>query len=1049
MVAHFSLRLRITQTTLAIFLVSLWSLLYYLSQTLRDDMSQVLEEQQSSTVAMVASQLDHEVTQRISALETVARLAGEAIERGPKATQDFLEQHDDLRDLFGGGIFTVLPDGVRTAYSPYEARRFGVNLKDRDYIIGPVRNGKTTVGTPIIGRTEHTAVVVMGTPVWNKQGQVIGVLACSVLMSRHNFLDRITENRYGKTGGYLLISPQARVVITATDKTRVMEPLPPPGVAPLIDRFVEGHEGSGVLVSPHNVEEFVSAKYLQSVNWYVVGILPTAEAFVPIQVMQRRMMFSTIVLTLFAGVLTWGMLRRQLFPLQRTTLTLEEMSASDRELSPLPVDRHDEIGQLLASFNRLIDARKKTLQELQASKHQYDKMAEQLPVGIYILRSTTTGRITTDYVSPRASELFGVGVDALLSDFLTVHAIVHPEDRQQLDEIYNDAHAKVLPIEWEGRIMRHGNPDDVIWLRLKSQPEEQENGDVLWHGIIEDVTERHAYEQKLKKAADYDALTGLPNRALLGDRLRQGMAQARRRDTRLAVAFLDLDHFKEINDAFGHAAGDRVLIVVSEQMRKTMREGDTVARMGGDEFVLVIFDLTEDRAAPELIMRMSKAVSEPIIVDGLSLHVSCSIGVTFYPQDVDLDADHLLRQADQAMYQAKLAGRNGYHVFDADEDRDLRSVQELVQSLQHAIVNNELVLHYQPKVDMRAGKVVGAEALIRWQHPAKGLLTPFAFLPRIENHPISLSIGEWVIQTALKQMKTWQANGLGVTVSVNVGAYQLQHGKFVEKLRCHLAACPDIPPETLTIELVESSALNDIDQVAQVITEAKALGVLFSLDDFGTGYSSLTYLKRLNADQIKIDQSFVRDMLDDPEDLRILEGVISLAAAFGREVIAEGVETDEHGEMLLQMGCNLAQGYGIAQPMSADDFAAWALAWQPNPSWRNVACMRNEDERRLLFARTECRAWVIAFEQRLRGKMLAKTSLSCAPEYRLGEWLNSDVFARYGADPVFVRIKELHEQLHLLGEELSALDQDEAVCRLGELYDVRDSLLAAMKRLAQ
>jgi EAL domain-containing protein (putative c-di-GMP-specific phosphodiesterase class I) len=297
----------------------------------------------------------------------------------------------------------------------------------------------------------------------------------------------------------------------------------------------------------------------------------------------------------------------------------------------------------------------------------------------------------------------------------------------------------------------------------------------------------------------------------------------------------------------------------------------------------------------------------------------------------------MLRQADQTMYQAKLAGKNRYHIFDAAHDSSLRVHHEGVERIRQGLANQEFVLHYQPKVNMRSGKVIGAEALIRWQHPRDGLLVPADFLPMIEEHPLAVTLGEWVIDTALAQVAQWHLAGFDLPVSVNVGARQIQQSDFVDRLCAILARHPTVKPSKLELEILETSALEDIARVSQVIEDCAQMGVMFALDDFGTGYSSLTYLKRLRVNALKIDQSFVCDMLQDPDDLAILQGVIGLAEAFKREVIAEGVETVAHGTLLLQLGCELAQGHGIAHPMPAHALPNWVVQWQPDLAWRQAA----------------------------------------------------------------------------------------------------------------
>jgi len=328
------------------------------------------------------------------------------------------------------------------------------------------------------------------------------------------------------------------------------------------------------------------------------------------------------------------------------------------------------------------------------------------------------------------------------------------------------------------------------------------------------------------------------------------------------------------------------------------------------------------------------------------------VGVTFYPQEGEVGAEQLLRQADQAMYQAKLAGKNRYHIFDAEQDRNVRGHHESLDRIRQALADREFVVYYQPKVNMRTGVVIGAEALIRWEHPERGLLLPEAFLPVIEDHSLAIEIDEWVIDTVLTQMETWRAVGLEIPVSANVGARQLQQADFVERLRNLLAAHPSVRPGDLELEVLETSALKDMALAAQVIKDCREIGVMFALDDFGTGYSSLTYLRQLPVAQIKIDKSFIISMHDHPDDMAILEGVVGLAAAFRRKVIAEGVQTKEHGKMLLQLGCELGQGFGIAYPMPAHELPGWSAAWRPDPTWINCR-PASRDELRLLFASIE------------------------------------------------------------------------------------------------
>lgn len=455
--------------------------------------------------------------------------------------------------------------------------------------------------------------------------------------------------------------------------------------------------------------------------------------------------------------------------------------------------------------------------------------------------------------------------------------------------------------------------------------------------LFTDITPMKEHEQQLEHIAHYDALTNLPNRVLLADRLQQAILQTERRKNVLAVIYLDLDGFKAINDTYGHETGDELLIIVSQRMKGALRDGDTLARIGGDEFVAVLVDLEQIGDCEPVLSRLLETASTPAVIDDIELHVSASIGVTFYPQD-NVDADQLMRHADQAMYVAKQTGKNRYHLFDVDHNSSIKTERELHERICSAHQQNEFVLYYQPKVNMRTGDVIGAEALIRWQHPKDGLLPPSAFLPIIENREIGIQIGEWVIDSALTQMERWHANGLNIAVSVNIAAHQLQQHDFVTKLSALLSKHPEINPAHLELEILETSALENLREVSHIIQTCREIGVQFALDDFGTGYSSLTYLRHLPVTILKIDQTFVRDMLDDPDDLTIVKSVIGLATAFQRQVIAEGVETIAHGAMLLSIGCELAQGYGIARPMPAAEIIDWVVQWKENAEdWKAVS----------------------------------------------------------------------------------------------------------------
>lgn len=598
---------------------------------------------------------------------------------------------------------------------------------------------------------------------------------------------------------------------------------------------------------------------------------------------------------------------------------------------------------------------------------------------------------------------------------------------------------------WNRRKLGEVYPESLTISAVRDERGETRN----YIALFSDITLIKEQQRLLKHIAHYDALTNLPNRLLLADRLQQAMSQARRRGNLLAVVYLDLDGFKAVNDSFDHKVGDQLLVALGRSMSDALREGDTLARLGGDEFVAVLVDLPDAESAFPVLQRLLGAAAQPVPVGELSLQVSASIGVSFWPQTDAVDPDQLIRQADQAMYQAKQAGRNRYHLFDAEHDRDVRARHESLARIRQALEDREFVLYYQPKVDMRTGALLGAEALIRWQHPERGLLTPAMFLPVIENHALSIEVGEWVMETALAQIEAWHAIGRTIPVSVNVNALQLQQADFVSRLRDALARYPEVKPDELSLEVLETSALADFAHITEVMRACQTMGVGVAVDDFGTGYSALAYLKQLPAAMLKIDQSFVRDMLEDPDDLAILEGVIGLAAAFRRHVIAEGVETPAHGEMLLRLGCFWGQGYAIARPMPAQDLLHWAGEWKVPVSWQTSKPV-TRDRLPVLYATVDHRAWIQAMVSYLEG-FSETPPVSDEHECRFGIWLDRGGLDWLPDANALFAINSLHHEVHRLGVELVQLKQagqtEQVKARLSELLCLRDQLLDRLSGL--
>jgi len=553
------------------------------------------------------------------------------------------------------------------------------------------------------------------------------------------------------------------------------------------------------------------------------------------------------------------------------------------------------------------------------------------------------------------------------------------------------------------------------------------------------VLKRESEEKQLNFLAHYDALTQLPNRTLFADRFSQAAAHSKRTESLLAVCFLDLDNFKPINDNYGHDVGDQLLVEVANRIKGTMRNEDTVSRQGGDEFTLLLRDIDSFNQCEQLLNRIRDTLAQPYIIDDTTHKITASIGSTIYPLD-DADLDTLVRHADQAMYQAKLAGKNQQQVFNALGDKEISDRQSQFLEVRQALTNNQFQLYYQPKVNMKTGAVFGAEALIRWLHPEKGLIPPLDFLPLIDGTDLEIQIGGWVINEAISQLASWQQQGIQLAVSINISSHHIQSSVFFDQLNETLDKYPDVNSQDLQLEILESSALGDINIISGIIKSCQnVLGVNVALDDFGTGYSSLTHMKNLSANTIKIDQTFVRDLLDDPNDYSIIEGIIGLAKAFNREVIAEGVETDAHGLMLLIMGCNEAQGYGISRPVPAEDLVSWLANYKPNTYWTDYGNRSlTSQEQKILLLQLTTEHWfnninkeLLTMEDSGFGQYLMKC--------HLGIWLS-----RFEDEGLFKQdwqeqLKQAHDVMFHLASELINQHQagriDEARSRMDELKD--------------
>lgn len=487
---------------------------------------------------------------------------------------------------------------------------------------------------------------------------------------------------------------------------------------------------------------------------------------------------------------------------------------------------------------------------------------------------------------------------------------------RQTDDFYKEMWAKIkLEGRWQGEIWNRRKNGEVFpqWLGISASPDEQ--GRVKEYvGIFMDVSEHQKAQEHIEQLAFYDSLTGLANRRLLADRAQQAISFAKRQKCMVGLIYLDLDHFKEVNDSMGHLVGDELLMQVAARLKACVRDTDTVSRMGGDEFVVLLNDMISTNDVVEVAQKILEKMIDPVQFNHRTLKVSCSVGASLYPMDGD-NFDTLLQGADTAMYQAKSAGRNTFRLFTEEMNQRVQQSMMLRTDMQRALLNNEFFVEYQPQFDIHTLRVIGSEALVRWRHPSRGIVSPGEFIPMAEESGMIVDIGHFVMREACKQTKRWLDAGHSLSIAVNVSYVQFARNNLLQLVNDALLES-GLPSQHLELELTESILMADTESIITIVDELSKKGVFLAIDDFGTGYSSLSYLKRLPVHKLKIDQSFVRDIVEDRDDRSIVSAITNLARSLEMSCIAEGVETQEQAHLLRNLGCEQIQGYWLAKPLS-------------------------------------------------------------------------------------------------------------------------------------
>jgi len=570
-------------------------------------------------------------------------------------------------------------------------------------------------------------------------------------------------------------------------------------------------------------------------------------------------------------------------------------------------------GQLawIEGFIQDISERMAANEALHEAVRRYRSLFEHATEGIF--QTTPEGRYIN--ANPALARIYGHdSPDALIAHLHDIprQLYVLPERRAEFVRLM---HEQGAVRNFESQVYHCDGR--IIWISENARAVKDADGSVqFFEGTVIDVTERKQHDAELEYQASHDSLTGLPNRSLLRDRIEQAIVKARRDSHHVAVVFVDLDHFKLINDSLGHHVGDRLLLEVADRLMACVRGHDSVARQGGDEFVIVLTEQHDENETIAIVSRLLEVISQPWMDEDQEYGLSCSVGISCYPNDGS-DPDALLRCADAAMYQAKASGRSTYHFYTPELNQAISERLELENSLRHALERDEFRVYYQPRVEVASGRIIGAEALIRWDCPGKGLIPPDSFISIAEETGLIIPIGQWILAEACRQNSAWQRAGLPpISISVNLSPIQFRHAGLVSSVADALAQA-ELDPAYLELELTESFVMQDAERINVAMQALKKLGVDIAVDDFGTGYSSLSYLKRFPVDRLKIDKSFVRDIDSDPDDTAIVRAIITLGHALGLRVVAEGVETPAHLEFLQRHGCDELQGYYFSRPVPA------------------------------------------------------------------------------------------------------------------------------------
>ncbi len=913
-IVSIGLKTRVAVAISALFVLFATLLAMYVHYASERDYRRTIATQQLLLVNSLAETIDDKLSVAQHALLAESAKVQTDIAANADKAQGFLDHQHSLHAIFDNGLFLFSTDGRLIAESPFLSGRRNRDISYRDYFQITMKTGKPIISAPY--QSTHSPghpAIMMTAPIFSEQGRIAAIMGGSLDLHGSNILVELPRRKMNNHGDLFLLSADGMVIIHP-DKTMIMQ-RHWGGDNSQLAMVLKNPEGTTELVNARKQPVLASFKRLQRTPWIVVAEYPLTLMLAPLERAKQALRLVVLGSTIVVLVVVWLMMYYLMAPLSSFTRHVETLAENGSEEKLFRIKGVNEIATLATAFNSMVVALDSEHDALLESENNFKALAENAHEGMLIV----VGLGIILYSNRQAAILLGRAISTLQN--VSVESLVPDESRPRFMEYCLRACAgeQVEPV-FECEVLR----GDGVTI-----PVEVTCARTVWQGqpaellVIRDISQRKLAETLLREneerlffLAHHDNLTELPNRLLCYDRLRQAISRARRAGQLVGLLFIDLDRFKNINDSLGHEIGDMLLREVAKRFSYWVRETDTVARLGGDEFVIILEEIEDARYAAMVAQKLIGILAQPIVVGGHELYISISIGITLFPSD-STDVDGLMKCADIAMYSAKENGRNNYQFYTTNMNRRTREMLDLEGELRRGLDHEQFMLYFQPQLSLATGALVGMEALVRWRHPVRGVVMPDRFIPLAEDNGLIVPLGEWVIHAACQQGKSWQQRGgVPFRVAVNISPRQFRYGNL-SKVIAQALEQTGFDPSCLELEITESMIMGNVEAAVRIMEELNDMGVMLAIDDFGTGYSSLGHLKHFPISRLKIDKSFIRDISENANDAAIAAAIIALAHSMSLEVIAEGIETEEHLRLLRELGCEQGQGYLFSRPQPA------------------------------------------------------------------------------------------------------------------------------------